>query len=207
MKIKTDNYADEKTINFYNENSESYSNKTLDLQLTEQWNAFSHLMNKGGSILDIGCGSGRDMIKFQSLGFTTEGLEPSPLMAKIARKNTNSIVHEIPVEQLSTIERYDGIWACASLLHVHKNHISHSIENILRALKNDGLLYFSLKTGTGQKRQSDDRLFTYYDKTAILSLLEKFKNIKIIRIWSTQDAGQRTENEWLNCILRKVEIK
>jgi len=196
--------ADKKTINYYNKNSINYVEKTFNLQLDEQWNEFIAHIKPKGRIIDIGCGSGRDMIKFQQLGFTTEGLEPSPLMAEIARQNSGSIVHDFPVENLTLLEQFDGAWACASLLHVHERNIRHAIGNILNSLKDNGCLYFSLKNGSGQIRQSDDRLFVYYDESKLLDLIKKFKNIDIIRIWTTQDAAQRTENRWLNCILKKA---
>lgn len=195
--------ADDKTIDYYNNYAQEYAEKTLHLQLDEQWDEFTANIKPKGRILDIGCGSGRDMIKFQKLGFSTEGLEASPAMAKIARHNSGLQVHELPIEKISFNERFDGVWACASLLHVHADNLALVIEAILKSLKSDGHFYFSLKLGEGQIRDSNERLFVYHNERSLRTLLSKFENINIIKIWTTADSAKREGSRWINCIIKK----
>lgn len=197
--------ADDRTIKYYNHNGEKYAAKTLNLQLSGQWTEFSTYIKPKGKILDIGCGSGRDMIKFQQLGFMTEGIEPSHAMAKIARQNSGSIVHEIPVEKMAFQNKFDGVWACASLLHVHEKNILPVIEIILNSLKINGYFYFSLKHGCGQTRHDDDRLFVYYNEHTIRKITDQLNYIKVVRIWTTEDSAKRPDDLWLNCIVKKSQ--
>lgn len=193
--------ADSQTIDYYNKNGEEYAEKTLHLQLNDQWLEFTTHIKPKGKILDIGCGSGRDMIKFQQLGFFTEGLEASPVMARIARQNSGSVVHEIPIEKMTFNEQFDGVWACASLLHVHEDNLLLVFEKIFTSLKSDGCFYFSLKHGKGQIRHDDERLFVYYNESRLRGLLNKFNYINTLRIWTSEDSAQRAGNLWMNCII------
>lgn len=140
---------------------------------------------------------------FKNLGFSVDGLEPSKNMASIASKRTHSNIFNIPVESLDIAEDYDGIWACASLLHVNKESFPYVIRAILRALKYDGYLYISLKEGDEQIRLEDGRLFNLFTEEKISKIFENLPNASIIKSWSTTDSAGRDDVAWLNIMIKK----
>lgn len=195
--------ADSQTVEFYERSCDLYDAKTFNLVLSSQWSNFASRVKHGGRILDIGCGTGRDIKHFQNLGFIVDGLEPSKKMATLAKIRTHANIINGPVENIDFIETYDGIWACASLLHVKKESFLEVIKITLKALKYDGVLYISLKEGEGQDRLEDGRLFSYFTKEEIYRAFELTPNAKIIKYWSTTDSAGRDDVTWLNTIIKK----
>lgn len=197
--------ADSETIDYYEKSFETYDSKTFHLDLSPQWDFFANTVRPGGKILDIGCGTGRDIIHFKNLGFSVDGLEPSKNMASIASKRTHANIFNIPVESLDIVEHYDGIWACASLLHVKKESFPYVISAILRALKYDGYLYISLKKGDEQIRLEDGRLFSLFTEEKISIIFENLPGASIIKSWSTTDSAGRGDVVWLNMMIKKEQ--
>lgn len=196
--------GDASTINFYNKNHENYDNDTSQLELKEQWKIFESRIRPGGKILDIGCGSGRDITHFQTRGFSVEGLEPSTAMAEMARKRTNARIYIQPAEQLCANNQYDGIWACASLLHISKKNIKETIQRIAQALNKNGHAYISVKSGSGELRKEDGRLFSNYSSEELKEIISTIPEIVIVTLWTTPDAAQREDLEWINLLLKKI---
>ena len=72
----------------------------------------------GAAILDFGCGSGRDAKAFLELGFSVEASDGSEELCRRASELTGIPVKRMLFSELSAADRYDGIWACASILHL-----------------------------------------------------------------------------------------
>jgi 2-polyprenyl-3-methyl-5-hydroxy-6-metoxy-1,4-benzoquinol methylase len=74
----------------------------------------------GGRILDAGCGPGRDALAFAERGYELIAFDASTAMVRVARERVGSriVVHLMRFEDLNGQSEFDGIWACASLLHV-----------------------------------------------------------------------------------------
>ncbi|NWA32029.1 class I SAM-dependent methyltransferase [Pseudomonas sp. C6002] len=195
--------ADQETIDFYNYNSDKYDQATYNLKLEIPWMEFTSRIKPNGRILDIGCGSGRDMGHFINLGYYVEGVEPSREMAKLARYRTGAIVHEIAAEQIDFNNQFDGAWACASLLHVSKSSFAKTYNLIMRSLKQSGVFYFSLKLGVGTIRKEDGRLFTNYNHDEIEELVITRSDTKSLFTWESTDALQSRNTKWLNFIVVK----
>lgn len=191
------------TINYYNENYPEYDTSTNDIKLTEQWNQFLAHVRQKGLILDVGCGTGRDMLHFQHKGFHVEGIEPSSQMARISRERTGALIDEISVENLKYQNRYDGIWACASLLHLPKSSLPNTLRALIRALKKGSPMYISLKQGTGDIRKPDGRYFSSYLPAEITEILNKTRDIYDSKIWITDDATSRNNTKWINILITK----
>ncbi len=97
----------------------------------------------------------------------------------------------------------DGVWACASLLHVARSRISVATDKLAEALKVGGLLYASFKYGNGEIMRNG-RSFNSYDETAFMDLIKNHVNRKLIKTWRTEDAQKDQTNDiWLNVLLRK----
>ena len=100
--------------------------------------------------------------------------------------------------------RYDGIWACASLLHVPLSCSGDAVRRLAGALKHAGALYISFKYGKGERISNDGRLFTDMDEDGVQHLLAGIPELTIAETW--QSSGEGTHNGkdlWLNVITRK----
>ena len=110
------------TIEYYNQNAQSFADGTAAVNFTEIQNVFLELVPEGGYILDFGCGSGRDTKDFLDQGYRVEATDGSEILCKLASKYTGISVKHMFFEKLEETEKYDGIWACASILHVKKRN-------------------------------------------------------------------------------------
>ena len=99
---------------------------------------------------------------------------------------------------------FNGIWACASLLHIDKK-LTESVFNILcNALRDDGVLYASYQYGKGISIL-EDRYYNNYDERSFAEVIENVNNLKILTYWITKDLRpDRIDEKWLNVILKKI---
>ena len=108
-------------------------------------------------------------------------------------------------DEIDFIYEFDGIWACASLLHVPKAEIKDVMTKLIRALKENGIFYASFKYGEGEEIRGE-RLFNFYDESSLKALLDEFKQLEVIEIWVTPDVRPGRENEkWINFLCKKVK--
>ena len=108
------------TVDYYNKNARQYYDSTIDADLSSQIQKFAALLSPGARIIDVGCGSGRDTRVFLAAGYETEAFDASEEMCRIASEITGIQVRHICFEELQGQLEFDGIWACASLLHIKK---------------------------------------------------------------------------------------
>lgn len=107
-------------------------------------------------------------------------------------------------QEIDFEEEFDGIWACASLLHVRRDEISSILYKIYRALKPNGVFYASFKYGDKEEYRDDGRFFNYYDEKSFSELIKKLGYFDILEILITNDVRKGKENEkWLNVIVKK----
>ena len=106
------------TIRYYNENARAYFDSTVALDMGKLYGPFLKHLRPGSKVLDAGCGSGRDSLFFKNQGFQVTAFDASKEMVKLASELLDQKVLLMSFEDLSLTEQYDGIWACASLLHV-----------------------------------------------------------------------------------------
>lgn len=189
------------TLNYYDENSRHYFTSTKDIDLSEIYAVFLQELPEKAYILDAGCGSGRDSKYFIEQGYTVYAIDGSAQLAKLASEYIGQAVNCMTFEEIDMVQKFDGIWACASLLHVPRTQMFEVFQRFTRALKLGGIWYVSYKWGT-EDRYVDGRLFTDYDANTFTSFLSKFPQLEIVRLWKTEDSRKRG-NDWLNVILRK----
>ncbi len=159
-----------------------------------------------GHILDAGCGSARDAMYFKNQGFTVSAFDASPALAKFASNYLQQPVAVKTFQQLEYINKYDGIWCCASLLHVPKAELPQVFLNLQNALKPNGVLYVSFKYGT-QEREHNGREFTDLNEEGLTALITQHTELKIIKQWQTVDQRPERESEvWLNALIKAVPV-
>lgn len=141
----------ERTISYYNENAEAFCVGTRTADMSETRGRFLRYVQLGGSILDAGCGSGRDSKYFLENGYRVVAMDASEEICRLASEYLGQAVECRRFEQITEKGIYDGIWACASLLHVPYAELPETIAKLGEALVDGGVLYASFKYGRGEK--------------------------------------------------------
>lgn len=159
-----------------------------------------------GHILDAGCGSARDAAYFKQQGFTVSAFDASENIARLASNYLQQPVEVKTFQQLECVNKYDGIWCCASLLHVPKAELPQVFLKLQNALKPNGVLYVSFKYGT-QERVHNGREFTDLNEDGLTALINHYTDLKIIKHWQTVDQRPERESEvWLNALIKAVPV-
>ncbi|MFG1501102.1 class I SAM-dependent methyltransferase [Halobacteriovorax sp. XZX-3] len=187
-------------MNYYDKNNQEFIDSTLDLDLTSLYEPFLEEMKSGGVILDIGCGPGRDLKYFVNHGYKAEGVEPSSKLAGFAREHSGCVVHEGLLQDVSIEGKFDGIWACASLLHVPSIELKDVFSKIADLMNEDAVFYCSFKYGEFEGERSG-RFFN--DQT--LDTIKEFlpQGLTISKDWLTEDKRPDRDERWLNLLLSK----
>lgn len=191
------------TIEYYNANAQKFVNGTVSVEFEEMQNRFLDKLKEGSSILDFGCGSGRDAKYFRERGYEVTAIDGSEELCKIAGDYAGIPVKCMLFQELDEKDRYDGIWACSSILHLSKDELKRVIIKMAEALKSNGILYTSFKYGTFEGKRKD-RYFTDMTEEAFAVLIRDIHELEIEEQWITSDVRPgRGEEKWLNLILRK----
>ncbi len=195
-----------RTIDFYEKNAESFYDGTVGIDFSDVQERFLARIPEGGSILDFGCGSGRDAKYFVSKGYAVDAIDGSEKLCEIASRNTGIDVRCMMFSDLDTVETYDGIWACASILHLPKEELGLVFRKMTRATKAGGYIYTSFKYGdfVGYRK---DRYYTDFTEDTFGSFIKGFPEMTITDEWVSADVIPGRSNEkWLNVILQKLNI-
>ena len=192
-----------KTLEYYNEKSDLFTGDTVDLEFSSIQDSFLKYLEPESLILDFGCGSGRDSRYFIKKGYNVEASDGSEEMVKIASKTAGIPVKQMLFNELDETEKYDGIFACASILHVPYEELPDIFTRMKKALKQNGYAYVSFKYGDFSGYRNG-RYFTDLNEERFKTLLEEVKGFEIIEETITSDARKGREDEkWLNVILRR----
>lgn len=161
----------------YDRTTAEYAKAVQSFVLHNEMKRFLDFIPAQGSILDLGCGSGRDAKIFSEKNYEVIGLDFSSGMVKEARKNAPlaSIV-EGDMRDFDLKRQFDGIWIVTSMLHIPREHISRVFTNAYKHLKTKGILFDSEKLGEGETFEPDTRyghnafkFFTYFNKDELIS--------------------------------------
>ena len=195
---------DKSTLDYYNSKAKDFVTDTVAVAFTEMQDTFLEFIPAGGKILDFGCGSGRDTKYFISKGYDVDATDGSEELCKIASEYTGIKVKQMLFAELDEIELYDGVWACASILHVEKKQLSEIMKKIAIATKKGGIVYTSFKYGDFEGIRNG-RFFTYLTEESFEELLRKVPELAIEKLWISADVrAERGEERWLNIVLRKL---
>lgn len=195
------------TIDYYNNNAQEYYKKTINLDISESISFFIKELEKNNKkkfkVLDLGAGSGRDSLFFLKQGYVVVALEPSIELAKIIKKNVGCEVWNIFAQDMTFNNKFDGIYASASLLHIDKKDMPKVLTNIKNALKPNGVVYISLKIGKGTSIDNDQRLFNYYEEKEIEQMLIEHGFIDM-KFLTTEDKMSRQDTQWISIVAKNT---
>ncbi len=191
---------DIQTIQFYNDNS---------AQIAEKYNAVSDGIDKyfklafyaKSKILDIGCGSGRDLKILRTMQFDAYGVDPcKQFVNNINSNETLAFVDSLPKLAQVANNVYDGILCSAVLMHLHKEQLTSASYAIRRILRENGRLLLSIplpdKTINNEtNRDENNRLFNGITPNELQIIFEKI-NFKLLEKWQNDDSLNRTHRKW-----------
>ena len=194
-----------KTTDYYNQNAETFFAATATVDMGPVHQRFLHLLPPTGRVLDAGCGSGRDTKAFAEKGYSVDAFDASPALAKLASEFTGQPVEVMSFLDFDRHQHYDGIWACASLLHVPKVELPEAFQRLWRALKPSGVLYVSFKHGSAE-REHGGRVFTDTTEVQLRAWIQALKGVASTDVWLTADQRPDRQEEWVNGLVRKAPL-
>lgn len=189
------------TLKYYQNNAQTFFDGTVNVDMSSLYETFTKNLAPGARVLDAGCGSGRDAKAFLEMGYQVEAFDASPAMVELARKHTGLPVQLMAFADVEWKEEFDGIWCCASLLHVPAVELPGVMRRLADALKPGGVWYVSFKYGDGE-REVNGRRFTDMDEMGLRTLAGTVEEIEVVEMWVTQDKRPGRNESWVNGILR-----
>jgi SAM-dependent methyltransferase len=156
----------ELTIAHYDRSAEAYWNGTRDHDVSQNYAALLDAIEGDPpySILDLGCGPGRDLRYFRSLGHHVVGLDGSMEFVAMARSYSGcEVIQQDFLAMKLPKSRFDAIFANASLFHVPSQELSRVLAELSVALRFRGVLFCSNPRGNNQEGFSGDRYSCFLD--------------------------------------------
>jgi 2-polyprenyl-3-methyl-5-hydroxy-6-metoxy-1,4-benzoquinol methylase len=192
------------SIEFYEQNAEDFFRRSVDADMLPQLTRFAELLPASGRVLDAGCGSGRDAKAFAAQGFDVTATEAAPRLAELARRHTGFDIQVMTFDQMDWREAFDGIWACASLLHVPRAELPATLRRLRTALVPGGVWFMSFKYGD-QEREVASRRFTDLDEAGGARLLDQVGGLELISTEVTGDVRpDKAHERWLSLFCRRI---
>jgi SAM-dependent methyltransferase len=193
----------QKTIASYDRDAACFAARWGDLRLERALSAFAGRVAGRRLVLDLGCGPGRDVDFLGRLGCRVVGLDLSAGMLAQARSRLpGGAFVQADLRRLPFAAGcLDGIWACASLLHLPGEQFAAALADLARLLRRPvGLLYLSLKGGRGERWVSGPEgqpyFFAYYQPIQVEPALKR-AGFRLLDFWLDADQAGRDE-PWLN---------
>ena len=190
------------TIDYYNRIADSYYWTTVGIDMSKLRNAFAAYLPAESRVIDLGCGSGRDVMAFCDMGHDASGLDASKELVELAKERLEVKASVGDMVTWRASESYDGIWCCASLIHLNEEEKKRFFGNLQYNLKPGGVIYISVKEGieTGTDEEG------VYTSNCTADELKSFLDgagCEILETVVTEDAMGRPGVKWLNVIAKK----
>jgi SAM-dependent methyltransferase len=203
MSSEPDSSYIEKVVEFYNQNGQDFYQRTAELDMAELYDRFLPYLPDEAVILDAGCGSGRDALNFKKFGYEVSAFDASSTLSNLASEKTGLAVRTIAFNDMDYKEDFDGVWCCASLLHLKGDDLKNAFKRIHRAMKPEGICFQSFKA---KAPEADPRFFNAMTLEELVAFNESSGLFELIESWESEDVRQGQQTEvWANVIARKVD--
>ena len=187
---------------YYDKNAESFIAETFECDMSTQYSFFENELHNGSkTILDLGFGSGRDSLYFMKKGFEVYAIDPSKAFCDKAREKGIKNIYQMTAQEMDFVNLFDGIWACASLLHVPSKDLQSVFAKCAKSLKNNGVMYASFKYGDFEGERNG-REFLDLDENTLIPFLTG-TGLYLKKVLITEDVRPDKATKWLNVILNK----
>lgn len=199
------------TLDYYQRNAKNFFSQTINVYMQNVYQPFLEYLPKTQlsnqqKILDVGCGSGRDSVFFANQGFEVVAIDGSKSLIELAQQTDTRIdwqclrFDEIAKQRWQN--QFTGIWACASLLHVPFDDLPKLLNDLIRCLKSDGILYASFKYGDSE-REKDRRFFCDINEQRWQLIENQLISTKLLKVWQTFDNRVDRQEIWWNILYCK----
>ncbi len=190
-------------MGYYDTNADEFYNNTVSVDMKPLYDAFLKKLPAKASVVDAGCGSGRDSKFLISEGFNVIAFDQSKALAQKACELTGlNVLAESFLSMEIPEKSQDAIWACASLLHVSFDDLPKTFDHMANWLKASGVFYCSFKYGDAEKKRGE-RSFTDMNEARLNEVI-KNTSLNIKSTWITDDRRKGREDErWFNALLIK----
>ena len=182
------------SIGWYDANAADFAARSFDPGMDVDRARFLAHVSSGGAVLDAGCGAGRDALAFRQAGYVVSAFDGSAELARIASANTGLAVRHMTFAEMDLDAAFDGVWACATLLHLPRVDLPAAFDRIARALRPGGAFYASFKEGTDD-RLANGRYFTDLTRPMLCELFAGAR-FEVLESWRAPDERLGQEGKW-----------
>lgn len=182
-------------LTWYERHAEDYARATQDAGPQVDRAAFARSLGAGARVLDVGCGAGRDLRAFAEADLQPEGLEASPTLAAWARRHAGVPVTVGLLEDAEWGAPFDGVWACASLVHVPCSDLSCPLDRLASWLKPGGWLWFSVRRAHAGDTGPDDRHRYACSEGTLQRALTDAERLEVMRMAVQKDRATDVPEE------------
>lgn len=195
----------DRTLRHYDHHAQQFWKATQDHDVSQNIQALlQHIEgSKPFTILDFGCGPGRDLKAFTELGHIAIGLDGSPKFAAMARAQGVEVWEQNFLQLNLPREHFDGIFANATLFHIPGQELLRVLKELNATLKPRGVLFSSNPRGSNQEGWSDDRYGVFHDLEAWRKYATGSGFAELAHYYRPEGLP-RHQQPWLASLWRKV---
>lgn len=198
-------WRDIDSAGWYDRNTQQYITNTESVDLSHLYERFLRYLPAGGRILDAGCGSGRDSLAFQQLGYTVVPLDASLEMVKHASVLLKIQAMHRRHQEVDFASEFDGVWSMASLLHVPYAELPGVLQRYRTALIPGGVLFASFKHGDGEHYRHE-RLFANQNEDSFRRVMADVPGLALMETGIDTDRRPgRQDEQWFSVVCRREE--
>lgn len=190
---------------YYDDHAADYAARTLRAPHPTVIEPFIAALPRGASVVDLGCGAGRELAVLAGVGFDVVGYDMSPALAEIARAKTHAPVLVADMRDMRLPPAsLDGVIAVASLLHLAPEELAPMLIEVARWVRTGGLFLTTMKLGSGSEVDLLGRRFIYFDSMTWRALLARAGFEIVAETTSAPSVGVSSSGHaWLGTIARK----
>jgi SAM-dependent methyltransferase len=201
------------TSETYERHADAYEEKYLGGSVAaDHGDSFLDALD-GDRVLDVGCGPGSDTATFADSGLDVTGVDVTQSFLVAAADHLDTVASGDSQDGSASFARgdmrhlpfdadtFDGVWSCAAVHHVPKDEAVTALAEFARVLRDDGVLFCSVKRGAhagfepdDDHGDGDDRFFAYYSDAEFERLLGD----------AGFDGGVRVDDRWVSALARPV---
>ena len=188
---------------YYKHHFQVYHANTFEVDPSSFLKALTNHLQTGCTVIDVGCGSGRDILWLKERGYDVIGLERSRGLAGLARKHTACRIIEADFETFDFAKlSADALLLIGALVHLPRSQFPVALKSICKSLKKKGFLLITMKQGTGTATEPDGRQFYLWQDKDLHDVFQS-QNLTVTDSFR-QPSILKTKDIWLGYVLQSA---